>query len=127
MGRRLVAGGLVALLALQGCGSIRQRNERFSYAVIPFVGIAATVEEFKEGTDEIRRKLEMFVAGGGFDVKSYGPGLEYNGVYKVRIQRSLAGEVNVVTKKYGPDGKMIGEPIDGIPDDFPDALRVRIR
>jgi|GEM_PF-3436450 len=128
IGKKCAGIALACALALPGC-AIRQGNERVSFFAIPFVGIAATMEEFYEGSNNLKKKMEMFATGFGYDIKGYEDTdddgrLEYKGKCEVRIHNNF-GEISVKSKVYDADGKIV-EECDGIPGSVPSEFRQRI-
>ena len=122
VGMGLAVLGAVALNS--GC-AFREGNQRVSFFPIPFVGVAVTVEEYEDGANRLKQKMELFATGGGYDMKQYGAGGVYKGVCKIRISNFL-GDIKIHTTAYDKEGKKVYDK-EGLPDDMPDAFRGHIR
>ena len=107
---RLVLG---AALLLPSC-AIREGDNRVSFFAIPFIGVAATVEKYKTGTNDLDEKVEIFATGFGYNMKRYGENGKYLGRYEVRVNNNF-GEVNIITKAYNEKGVLIHEG-SGLPE-----------
>ena len=66
-----MSGILASSLFLNGCGVYREKNSRFSYCLIPFVGIAIKIEEY-ENSNKIKNATEILISRKGCDLKYYG-------------------------------------------------------
>jgi hypothetical protein len=115
---------VLGILASPGC-AFREGNQRISFAHIPFIGIATTVEEYKPGTNTLRQKIELFATRGGYDMKQYGENGVYKGMCKIRI-RGFLGDRTIHTTSYDKDGEEIYHK-EGLPTNMPENLRIQIK
>ncbi len=116
-----ISGILASSLFLNGCGVYREKNSRFSYCLIPFVGIAIKIEEY-ENSNKIKNATEILISRKGCDLKYYGENMEYQGLWRARTQKNSS---KLLVSHYDSEGKLIKKQ-EGMPDDAPPIIMFRI-